>query len=115
MGDCIFCKIVKGEVSPKLEGENDCVIAFKSINPVSEQHILIVPKQHVVSFMDLKDEHKDLFMGMAKMAKELIKKKKISEGYKLVFNGGKYQSVKHLHWHLLGGKLEDESDILNKT
>ena len=115
MKDCIFCKIAKGEAKASVEAENDDVIAFKSNAPASEAHILIVPKRHITSFIDLEDEHKDLFMEMAKMVKDIIKKKKIAEGYKLVFNGGKYQSVKHLHWHLLGGELEDKYDVLNKT
>lgn len=115
MDDCIFCKIAKGQAPAKIEMENSKIISFASISPAAEHHILIVPKIHIASFTDLGEKHKDIFMGMVKMAQDLIKAKKISSGYKLVFNGGKYQYVKHLHWHLLAGNLENEDDVLNKT
>ncbi|MBI2103377.1 HIT domain-containing protein [Candidatus Woesebacteria bacterium] len=115
MKDCIFCKIVKGESPSRVRGETKNVIAFDSIAPVSEHHILLVPKKHFGTFLDIKKGHRDLFMEMAKLAQELIKKNKISGGYRLVVNGGKYQAIDHFHWHLLGGKLEDEADIVNKT
>lgn len=115
MSDCVFCKIVKGEISSDGVSETKNIKAFNTIAPVSEHHILIIPKDHISSFTDLEENHKDIFMEMAKMAQKLIKDRDISDGYKLIFNGGKYQSVKHIHWHLLGGKLEDEDDVLNKT
>jgi len=115
MSDCIFCKIAQGKASAKIEQETGNVIAFPSNVPVAEHHILIIPKEHISSFTDLEENHKDIFMEMAKVAQKLIVDKKITDGYKLIFNGGKYQFVKHIHWHLLGGKLENEEDVLNKT
>ena len=115
MQDCIFCKIVKAVAPAKIELETKEVIAFDSITPVAEHHIIIIPKQHISSFTDLEENHKDVFIKMAKAAQQIITNRKITDGYKLIFNGGKYQSVKHIHWHLLGGKLEDEDDVLNKT
>ena len=115
MNDCIFCKIVNGDVPSKKVFENSDVMAFETIQPVAEHHILIIPKKHISIFLELKEDDKSIFIEMAKVAQEVIKIRKIENGYKLIFNGGKYQMVKHLHWHLLGGKLEDEDDILNKT
>lgn len=114
--DCIFCKIAKHEAPGKIELENDDVIAFDSIDPVSEVHIIIIPKGHVSTFTDLEEDHKDLLMAMAKVAQKLIEMKKISGAYKLVFNGGKYQSVRHIHWHLIAGKeLDNEEYVINRT
>ena len=72
-----------------------------------------MPKEHIESIMHI--QNSDFFGELVMAAKELIKKNNIENGYKLMFNGGKYQAIPHLHWHLLGGKLEDESDILNQT
>jgi histidine triad (HIT) family protein len=109
--DCIFCKIAAHEAPATVELENDSVIAVKSINPAAKTHILIMPKKHVNTFLELGDE----IIEMTKAAQELIKKKGIKEAYKIAFNGGRYQSVGHVHWHLLGGELENEQDVLNKT
>lgn len=114
MDDCIFCKIVKGELPTSGVTETKNIKAFNSNAPVAEHHVLIIPKEHISSFTDLEESHKDIFMEMAKVTQKIIADRKISGGYKLVINGGKYQAIKHMHWHLLGGKLEDESDILNK-
>jgi len=113
--DCIFCKIAKGEASAFLEGETEGVAAFRSIDPVSETHILIVPKKHISTFVGIHEKDKDLFFEMIEVAQKIISDKGLVDGYKLIINGGKYQSVPHLHWHLLAGKLEDEDDILGKT
>jgi histidine triad (HIT) family protein len=113
--DCIFCKIAEKEAPAKIEYENDAVVAFPSIEPVSDVHIIIIPRDHIFSFTDLEEYHKEVLMEMAKAAQKLIVEKKIAGGYKLVFNGGRYQSVKHIHWHLLGGKLKDEDSALNRT
>lgn len=109
MSDCIFCKIANHEAPAKLELETDSVVAFPSISPASETHILIVPKEHIESFLDLEELHKETLMEMAKAAQKIIQEKNIAEGYKLIFNGGKYQSVPHIHWHLLAGNLEDRT------
>lgn len=109
MSDCIFCKIASHGAETKVEFENDFVIAFPSISPAAETHIIIIPKEHIPTFTDLEEKHKDLFIEMAKATQKIIEDKKISGGYKLIFNGGKYQSVNHIHWHLLAGDLEDKT------
>lgn len=111
MGDCIFCKIVKGELPSTKEFEDENVLVFKNIYPLAETHLLVVPKKHIATFMDLKDEMNDL----VHIAQKVIKDKNLGSGYKIVVNGGKYQQVPHFHLHLLAGKLENEDDILNKT
>lgn len=115
MDDCIFCKIIAKSAPAEFVGENEKAIAFKSIQPVAQHHILIVPKKHLATFMDITGEDKDLYFAMISLAQQIIKEKDIIGGYKLVINGGKYQFVPHLHWHLLAGKLEEEDNILNRT
>lgn len=113
MDDCIFCKIVKGELPAYKVYEDADTIAFESINPVADIHLLVCPKKHIQSFEKVGKSF-DLF-PMIRAAQKIIKSKNLAGGYKLVFNGGKYQSIQHLHWHLLGGKLEDNGDAVNKT
>ncbi len=112
MKDCVFCRIVDKKLPASVEYEDEFVLAFKSIEPVSEFHILVIPKKHISTFMDIED---DVIFKMTEASQKIIKDKKISSGYKLVFNGGRYQAIPHLHWHLLGGKFFDDDDILNKT
>ncbi|MCL4419601.1 HIT domain-containing protein [Patescibacteria group bacterium] len=108
--DCIFCKIASHEAQATIEAETNEVIAFPSISPVSNTHIIIIPKNHIEKFVNLDDSNKETLMEMVKVAQKLIQEKNISGGYKLVTNGGKYQSVPHLHWHLLAGKELEEND-----
>jgi histidine triad (HIT) family protein len=101
--DCIFCAIVEGKVPTEKVGENEGAIAFYDQNPSAERHILIIPRLHIPTFLDL-TEHEPL-NSMKSLTQELIKKLEVDEAYKLVFNGGSYQHVPHVHWHLLGGSL----------
>lgn len=115
MKSCIFCKIAEGNVGTSVRADTKHVVAFDSIDPVSEHHILIIPKKHIENFMDLTPANKDLVEDMFKVAQDLVKAMKMQKGYKLLINGGKYQHVNHLHLHLLAGNLEHEDDVLNKT
>lgn len=117
MENCIFCKIVKGEAPSSKVTENDLALAFESIAPAAEHHVIVIPKEHISTFTDLEEHHKESLMAMAKLAQEVIAKRKIDGAYKLVMNGGQYQSVKHIHLHVLGGKFkkELERDVVNKT
>lgn len=110
--DCIFCKIGRGEAPSTSEFENDVVIAFRSIDPVADTHILICPKKHIGSFVEIDDA--DTLFEMTKAAQSLIQKYSLEGGYKIVFNGGKYLAIPHLHMHLLGGHFHNE-EILHKT
>lgn len=102
MEECVFCKLIKGEIPRKFEYEDDEVIAFNSNQPSAEIHILIVPKKHISTFMELDGE----ILALVKAAQKLIKDKKLVDGYRLCFNGGKYQEVQHVHLHLLAGKID---------
>lgn len=101
MNDCIFCKIAKGD-ERNLLYKDDKVVVFKSIEPVADQHLLIVPAKHIDNFMNLDD----VILSMTKVAQKMIKELNISDAYKVIFNGGKYQEIMHIHWHLLGGKIK---------
>jgi histidine triad (HIT) family protein len=102
MEDCVFCKIIKGEIPKKFEYEDDKVVIFKSNKPVAETHLLIVPKKHISNFMELGEETSD----MMKAAQKIIKVRDLGDGYRLCFNGGKYLEVQHVHLHLLAGKID---------
>jgi len=105
--ECIFCKIVRKEVSAEIIYESDKIVAFKDIKPKAPHHILIVPKKHIPTLNDIKDEDKELIGEMFLIAKKIAKDLGIAEkGYRTVFNcnpdGG--QEIYHLHLHLLGGR-----------
>ncbi len=100
--DCIFCKIINGEIPSAKVFENDTLIAFNDINPKAKVHVLIVPKKHIESVKTLEDADKNL-VGELVLAAQKIAKEKNLEGYKLIFNVGREggQLVDHLHLHLV--------------
>ncbi len=102
--DCIFCKIVKGEMPTPKFFENNHIIAFDDIHPKALVHVLIVPKKHIESIKYLDEIDKDLVGEIFLAAKKIAKDKNL-EGYKLLFNVGRQggQLVDHLHLHLLSG------------
>lgn len=105
MTDCLFCKMVAGDIKPDIVYEDDKVLAFNDIAPQAPTHILIIPKQHISTLNDLNDA--ELGGHLLKTAAMLAKQKGFAEqGYRTVFNcnqdGG--QAVYHLHLHLLGGR-----------
>lgn len=106
MNDCLFCKIANKEIAAQIEYESSHVIAFADAHPQADIHILIVPKEHIPSFLDIQQSLAMTIGEMFKTAQELILKKGVAGGYKIVFNGGNYQHVLHLHWHLLGGNIK---------
>lgn len=103
MEDCVFCKIIKGEIPKELIYKDNDVVVFKSNKPVALHHLLIVPVKHIENYLELDNE----ILNMTKVSQKIIKNLKIENGYKLVFNGGKYQEIAHVHWHLLAGDLHD--------
>jgi histidine triad (HIT) family protein len=106
--DCLFCKIINKEIPANIVYEDDLVLAFKDINPSAPVHILIIPKQHIGSILEVDDNNMDIVVHIHKVAKKLAKDLKIDEkGFRLVTNCGDDagQSVKHLHYHLIGGKV----------
>ena len=104
--DCLFCRIVSGEIPAKVVYRNDHVVAFRDISPAAPQHVLIIPVRHIASLNDLAPEDEAIAGQMLLAAGIVAKIIGIREsGYRLVFNTGKdaLQSVFHIHGHLIGG------------
>ena len=107
MSDCIFCKIVKGEIPCSKVLETDRIIAFDDIHPVAPVHVLIVPKEHVATFNDVKENQDDLLRDMVRAAQTIARARGIAEkGYRVTVNvnpdGG--QLIFHLHMHVFVGR-----------
>ena len=100
---CIFWKIIKKVIPSKIEYEDDDCIVFHDINPKADHHLLLVPKKHISSIAELKDEDASLISHLILKARDISKEKKI-EGYKLIFNVGEKggQEIFHIHLHLIG-------------
>lgn len=109
--DCIFCKIVNGEIPSQKVYEDDLVLAFKDINPCAPVHILVIPKKHIASAVALTEEDDKLIAHIFKVIRLIAKEQELTNGFRLVSNvgvdGG--QSVKHLHFHILGKKQFGEN------
>jgi histidine triad (HIT) family protein len=111
MEDCIFCRIARGEIPCGKVYENDRVLAFDDIHPAAPVHVIIIPKEHVATLLDLKPGRQDLSEALLLAANEVARIKGVDEkGFRVVINcnreGG--QVVFHLHVHVLGGrKLAD--------
>jgi histidine triad (HIT) family protein len=110
-GDCIFCRIVAGEIPSQAVSETDRVLAFRDINPAAPHHILVVPKRHIAdSLVDLNlddPEQADIWAEMIRVVQTVTKGVDFSNGWRLVSNIGDdgRQSVYHLHVHVLAGRL----------
>ncbi|MBQ8526076.1 MAG: histidine triad nucleotide-binding protein [Clostridia bacterium] len=107
MEDCIFCKIANGEIPTEYVYEDELVAAFNDISPVAPVHILIVPKAHISSALELDDSNKDVVGHIFTVASKLARDKGFAEnGFRLVNNCGRDggQTVQHLHFHLLAGR-----------
>ena len=104
--DCIFCKIVNGEIPTEFLYENDELVVFKDINPLAPIHLLLVPKRHIRSINDLEDADGSLVTDLIMTAKDMAETMSVNKtGYRLFFNveKGGGQEVFHLHLHLIGG------------
>ena len=109
MSDCLFCKIAAGEIPADKVYEDDRVIAFKDINPHAPVHDLIVPRRHIRSVNDLKEQDSYLVGHLLMVGRDLAGQRGVNEsGYKLVFNveWGGGQRIFHIHMHLLGGWVD---------
>lgn len=105
--ECLFCKMVTGEIKPKTVYEDNEILAFQDINPQAPVHILVIPKKHLATLNDLSAEQSALLGKLALTAAQLAKKTGIAEsGYRTVMNcnADAGQSVFHIHLHLLGGR-----------
>ncbi len=107
MEDCIFCRIAAGEIPADMVYQDDRIIAFRDINPMTPTHLQIIPRKHIVTVADISDADLHLIGEMVKVANKLAKSEGVAEkGYRLVVNCGKEsgQEVPHLHLHLLAGR-----------
>lgn len=105
MTDCLFCKIIKREISSNIVHETDSIVVFPDINPAADVHLLIVPKQHIGGMMDLTNEHDKLLSEVYQVVNRLVSEYNLANNsYRVVVNGGRAQHVPHLHFHLLGGQ-----------
>jgi histidine triad (HIT) family protein len=107
MSDCIFCKIVAGEIPSDIVYQDDVCLAFKDINPGAPTHVLIIPKEHIATLNDLTPDHRSAVGHILLVAKQIAGQLGVdASGYRVVANcnsdGG--QAVFHIHFHLLGGR-----------
>ena len=106
MTDCIFCKIIAGEIPSQKVYEDDGVYAFRDIAPQAPQHILVVPKTHIASASDVAAENADLVADCFAAIAQIAKEQGLDKGFRVITNSGEDggQTVYHLHFHVLGGK-----------
>ena len=106
MSDCIFCKIVAGEIPSKRVYEDDHVVAFHDVHPQAPVHVLVVPRNPIPSLDDLEPEDECLVGHLFLVAKKVASQEGLINGYRAVFNCGSdaVQTVPHIHLHILGGR-----------
>ena len=106
MENCLFCKIINGEIPSEKVYEDEEILAFKDIHPKAPVHILVIPKKHISSAMEIEEQDEALIGKMFIVIKKLAKEFGLENGYRIVNNCGSDggQEVMHLHFHLLAGK-----------
>ncbi len=107
MNDCLFCKIIKREIPSTIVYEDDEILAFRDIAPVAPVHVLVIPKKHISSLADLEPEDEILVGKIYSVINRIAEQENIFEsGFRVIVNCGEDggQEVKHLHFHLIGGK-----------
>lgn len=104
--DCIFCKIVRGEIPSRKVYEDEDVLAFHDVNPVAPVHFMIIPKKHIRSLGDVQAADRDVLGSIMVMAGRLAREQGSTDGFRTVVNTGRVgrQDVYHLHVHIIGGK-----------
>lgn len=114
MEDCVFCKIIKGEIPSDKVYEDEEILAFKDINPAAPIHILVIPKKHIPSLVELEQGDEEIIGKIYKVINKIAKEQGIdNKGFRVIVNCGKDggQEVNHLHFHLLGGKQLGEKIV----
>lgn len=104
---CVFCRIVAGELDADVLYASDTVLAFRDANPVAPVHVLLIPKEHLVSIADVQDGHAGMLADLFQAARQVARAEGVADtGWRLVTNVGREggQHVFHLHVHLLGGR-----------
>jgi histidine triad (HIT) family protein len=113
--DCVFCKIVRGEIPSKRAYEDELVLAFHDIRPVAPVHVLVIPKSHVASLTDCSAKHEAVLGRMLALAPRLARDLGASDGFRTIVNTGRdgRQEVYHLHMHVIGGR--DTGPMISRT
>ncbi len=103
--DCIFCKIISGEIPSKKVYEDECVLAFRDINPEAPVHILVVPKEHITSCDEINADNSVTVSKIFEAIPKIAGSENLKNGYRVITNVGEDggQSVGHMHFHILGG------------
>ena len=107
MENCLFCKIDRGEIPAEKVFDGDKIFAIKDINPQAPVHLLIIPKEHKATLLDIEESDQELIGSIFSVANQLAKERSLDEsGFRVVANcgAGAGQSVFHIHYHLLGGR-----------
>ncbi|MCI6610409.1 MAG: histidine triad nucleotide-binding protein [Ezakiella sp.] len=104
--DCLFCKIANKEIESEVLFEDDYCVAFKDINPVAPTHLLVIPKKHIDGIDTINELDKEIVAHIFMIIKLLAKREGLNNGYRVISNVGADggQSIRHLHFHLIGGK-----------
>jgi histidine triad (HIT) family protein len=104
--DCLFCKIIAGQIPSTPVYQDDLAYAFADINPKAPVHVLIVPREHIGSLDEAGKEHRALLGHLMSVAAEIARQRSLAKGYRVVVNTGEHggQTVDHLHLHLMGGR-----------
>ncbi len=113
MADCIFCKIIAGEIPSTKIYEDEKVIAFRDINPQAPVHFLVVPKEHIEGTACIDDSNCDIVGHCFKVIAKLAKQEGLDKGFRVINNCGPDggQTVPHIHFHVLGGRSLGEKMI----
>ena len=114
MEDCLFCKIIKGEIPSEKVYEDEEILAFKDINPAAPIHILVIPKKHIESLAHMEDGDEEIIAKIYSAINKIAQMQGIKEeGYRVIVNCGENggQEVMHLHFHLLAGKKLGEKIV----
>ena len=106
MSDCLFCRIVAGEIPSTQVLETPLILAFRDIHPKASTHVLVIPKEHVPTMMQLETRHAEMLSDLHGSIQKIAEAEKVANGFRVVVNNGKDsgQEVPHLHYHVLGGK-----------
>lgn len=105
MSDCIFCKIIRGEIPCKKVYEDEDILAFHDISPIAPVHFMVIPKQHVASLADADESHAPVLGKLFSKLGELARSQGLTDGFRTIVNTGRVgqQEVYHLHVHVVGG------------
>lgn len=109
--DCLFCKIVAGEIPSAKVYEDEFVLAFRDIAPQAKVHVLVIPKAHIGSMAEITPENSAVLSKIGEAVAKVAELEGLSQGFRVVSNVGAHgcQSVKHLHFHVLGGEQLSET------